>query len=116
MRRVLIVVAILAMPNQASAALNIYGNELYEMLWHAQKILRHSGTSEDFVPGTMGAGYVIGVIDSAENCVPPSIRRDQLLDITFRYLEAHPDQRRLPAPTLVRAAVAEKFPCPRGDQ
>jgi hypothetical protein len=107
MRRVLIVLAILAIPNLTFAAW-VDGNELYDLLSQKQKI------PSNVAAESVGVGYVIGVIDSAENCIPQEVTRGQLTDISFRYLDTHPEYRHFAASFLVRAAITEKFPCPKG--
>src|SRR5262252_6829053 len=111
MRRVLIVVALLTMPNLASAASYIDGNKLYEWLVIHRKTLTGTTTTQDQVSAALGLGYVLGTADSTANCIPGTVNSRQLADISLQYLEAHPGQRHLIASNLVRAAIAEKFPC-----
>ena len=113
MRGMLLIIVILAIPNLASAVVYLDGNELYDLLSHERNIHNEKADSKDFVRGSIGSGYVTGVIDATANCVPEAVNKRQLLDIAFRYLEAHPEQRHLPAPGLVMRAVTEKFPCPK---
>jgi hypothetical protein len=58
MRRALIVLAILAIPNSASAAIYMFGNELYEMLLSTRNIGAANETQKDVVSGSIGTGYV----------------------------------------------------------
>jgi hypothetical protein len=114
MRRALLVMAILAIPKLGWADAYVSGNELYQQLSKWRKSSTGIGHSEDLVPGNIGMGYVIGVVDSFENCIPQQVSRGQVIDIAFRYLDAHPEERQFSASSVVKVAVAEKFPCPRG--
>ena len=114
MRRTLLVMAILAIPKLGWADGYVSGNELYQQLSRWQKTSTGTGSVQDMVPGSIGIGYVIGVVDSFENCIPQHVSRGQVIDIAFRYLDAHPEERQFSASSVVKVAVAEKFPCPKG--
>jgi hypothetical protein len=44
-------------------------------------------------------------------CFPERSTRGQLVDVVKQYLDRHPEQRHLPAVTLVANALATAFPC-----
>jgi hypothetical protein len=111
--RLFLLISILATSRIASAAVYITGNELYDWLSRHRKIASGTVSSEDYVPLSSGLGYVLGVIDSVQNCIPTGVIRAQLQEITLQYLEIHPEERHLLAVNLVRRAIAEKFPCPK---
>lgn len=111
MRRALIAIVILAIPNLTWAGKYLDGNELYQQLLRRPKTSADPVTTDDLIYSRMAVGYVLGVIDSFENCIPQQVTRGQLADTTIQYLEAHPEQRHLVAASLVKVAVAEKFPC-----
>lgn len=59
-------------------------------------------------------GYVSGVVETPSDiiCLPQQgIEGGQLRDVVVKYLEAHPEMRRLPAAMLVQVALASAFPC-----
>ena len=114
MRRMLIVLAILAIPNLAWAEGYTNGNLLYQQLSSWRKFSARTGDQEDMITGMIGLGYVIGAIDAVDNCVPQQVTRGQAAEVVFRYLDAHPELRPFLAASLVKAAVAEKFPCQKG--
>lgn len=67
------------------------------------------------------AGYVLGVSDAQQAaqgaggagkvCLPATATSTQLAQSVERYLEAHPDKRKLAAQDLVLEALAADFPC-----
>jgi hypothetical protein len=114
MRYALVLILILAIPKLGWAEVYTSGNELYQQLSRWQKTSTGTGSVQDMVPGSIGIGYVIGVVDSFENCIPQHVSRGQVIDIAFRYLDAHPEERQFSASSVVKVAVAEKFPCPKG--
>jgi hypothetical protein len=67
-------------------------------------------------------GYVMAIADAARApnavgeagftvCGLEDVTVKQLLDVTTRYLSAHPEERHLSAFSLVAKALAEAFPC-----
>ena len=44
-------------------------------------------------------------------CLPESVERGQIIDISTKYFEANPAKRHLPARSLIRDALVEAFPC-----
>jgi hypothetical protein len=67
------------------------------------------------------AGYVLGVSDALQAaqgagapnrvCLPATAASTQLVESVGRYLDAHPEKRRLAAQDLVIEALSEQFPC-----
>ena len=45
-------------------------------------------------------------------CVPVDVESGQLLDVMTLYLQAHPENRHLPARGLYHLALQGAFPCP----
>lgn len=121
MRWLLIAMAALATP----AFADYYdGNELYGLLQaNSQFRLTKRATTQQAYESGIAQGYVGGVQDSANGqpvngflffCVPSEVKGSQAEEITLNYLKAHPEERHLPAKTLVIWALAEKFPCGKG--
>jgi len=66
-------------------------------------------------------GYVLGASDAEQArqglggpiriCITPTTGAQALADAVRRFLDAHPDKRRLAAQDLVREALTDAFPC-----
>lgn len=61
-------------------------------------------------------GFIHGTLDTFLaftdlTCVPDGISAGQAVKVVKRYLEKHPRQRPMPAPTLILLALTEEFPC-----
>jgi hypothetical protein len=63
-------------------------------------------------------GFVRGVVDQHSEaglkrqfCVPPAAYESQLAKVAFKSLKDHPERLHFSASSLVRAAMAESFPC-----
>ena len=112
--RVLILATIVAIPGAAIAQL-FDGNELYVELQTRNKITsgQASIVATDVVLANYAAGYIKGVVDSlnGKEFCPLGILVGQIIDVVFRYLDTHPDQRPLSAHLVVITALKEKFPC-----
>lgn len=113
--RLLVLATIVVTPGAAIAQL-FDGNELYAELQTRNKITsgQASVVATDVVLANYAAGYIKGVEDSLNGedfCVPLGILVGQVIDVVFRYLDTHPDQRPLSAHLLVTTALKEKFPC-----
>ena len=92
------------------------GNELYGFLQTQMRIGKGGAykTLQAAYEGGLGQGYVAGVVDAkngAAFCVPSGLRFNQTEEITFNYLNSHPEERHLSAWSLVVTAMSEKFPC-----
>jgi len=84
-------------------------NELYSYLVDFRK--NYSG---DDATAFIGAGYVVGVFDSGNGrlwCADDQVSVRQVIDITFNYLDQHPESRRFEAASIVREALSDAFPC-----
>jgi hypothetical protein len=68
-------------------------------------------------------GYVVGAADAfiasmnAQNAcwfrIPPNVNKQQMIDITVKYLNDHPEQRQYRAADLIFVAIVTAFPCPK---
>ena len=63
-------------------------------------------------------GFIMGTIEVGNDgktfCIPSrGITNGMIYDIVIRYLDAHPDELRFYAATLVMVAVGAVFPCRR---
>jgi len=56
-------------------------------------------------------GYVAGVVDSGDSCVPGHISLGAIRERVREYLESYPRQHKYTAESLVRRALAQAFPC-----
>ena len=66
-------------------------------------------------------GYIFGLLDGLELgeqfgakrrvCLPDGVTGGQLKDVVCRYVDANPDQRRVPASYLAETALEEAWPC-----
>ena len=110
----IIIMIILVIPTSAMSQDN--GNELYQWLNTRGKVESKIGIYNS----GLADGFVAGVVEASPNiCLPifrgdPSkseVTRGQIIDITVRFLESHPEQRHLSAALLVIRAISEKFPC-----
>ncbi|MES3110095.1 Rap1a/Tai family immunity protein [Sphingomonas aurantiaca] len=65
--------------------------------------------------------YVLGVVDGSRAavaadrtfCLSREIKSSQLRDAVKHHLEEEPEQRHLPAASIVRQVLHEHFPCPK---
>jgi hypothetical protein len=77
--------------------------------------------SQIMIEQTYCEGYAVGVADAlgapggkvfgVAACLPNGVTARQVMDVTMRFLEQHPELRHLPAVPLVAEALAEAFPC-----
>lgn len=73
--------------------------------------------SGDLTPASLCTGYVTGVADTLSSlglaCLPDKqVNVQQLINVTVKYLEDHPEQEHLAAPTVMSTAFSRAFPCP----
>jgi hypothetical protein len=61
-------------------------------------------------------GYIEDVVDQLIEahivCVPSQVTVGQIPDMVVKYLEAKPELRHLPGPSLIYQAIQPIFPCP----
>ena len=68
-------------------------------------------------------GYAGGIADAltafsiayptmVQVCMPAGITMQQTMDVVIRHLQAHPEDRHLPAAALAIEAFVATFPCP----
>jgi hypothetical protein len=55
-------------------------------------------------------GYVMGVVDSMDSCLP-EVKAGQLTLIVGKYLEAHPEKHHQSGNQVVMQAISQAFPC-----
>jgi len=63
-----------------------------------------------------GANGTAQELDNAVNgllgiCVPDTVERGQIIDISVKYFDENPEKRHLPARGLIRDALKVAFPC-----
>lgn len=79
------------------------------------KLLEWLERDESSMEGHLATGYIVGVVETLQNldvsCIPNEVTNGQIIDITERYLRAHPKLRHLLAPGLMRLAIREAYPC-----
>ncbi|WP_366512532.1 Rap1a/Tai family immunity protein [Mesorhizobium sp.] len=80
----------------------VFGNELHTQCGKA--------------PPPFAYGYIFGLIDVYDQkqgyfCLPSSVKGEQLFDVVCRYIDAHPDERHLPASVLAYRALRLAWPC-----
>ena len=64
-------------------------------------------------------GYVVGAADAyggSALCIPSTVTKGQLLDVTHQFLRAKPQHRDLPADVLILAALGEHWACPKNSK
>jgi Rap1a immunity proteins len=76
------------------------------------KALNHF-THEEFENCMVATGYIMGVVD-ALGLTPVSVTYGQDFEIIYAYLKNHLNQRQRPSLSLIRDALAEAFPPPKG--
>jgi hypothetical protein len=121
--RILLILAVLIPAPAFADGFFWDGNKLFLLL--QKQALIDSGkdpTTKDVMDASMSAGYVLGIVDyafadssvSPNVCVPDATQIRQLVEVTFKYLKAHPERRQEPASSVVSAALLETFPCRKG--
>ncbi len=119
MKRIIVLVLLLAAFPVRAAAVIATGNDLYERLVEFKR-----GSSRDVATASMGVGFVLGVAQALDEvrhprtgfkfCLPPrGVSQDQVSDAVLHYLEKNPQLRHLSAYTIVQAAFDQAFPCKR---
>jgi hypothetical protein len=76
-------------------------------------------TASNLAMQTYCVAYVAGVLDALNDssdddwaCVPSATRVPQLVGLVRKYLEEHPERRRVSATDVIRSALGQAFPCP----
>ena len=88
---------------------NFYdGNKLYEECSADQDV---NATKDGYC-----IGYISGVADLArwagfQICIPKTVSRRQIRDVTYKYIQDNPGDRHLNAEFLVFTALETEFPC-----
>jgi hypothetical protein len=82
------------------------GNELLSQCSNSNNLFE-LGQCYGFIEGTLETGN-----DGKTFCIPShGVTHGQIYNVVTRYLEAHPEQLRVFAATLVLVAVSIAFPC-----
>ena len=75
---------------------------------------------EDINFGKMYAlGYIVGAADAYQGnalCIPNTVTKGQLLDVTHQFLRAKPQHRDLAADVLILLALGEHWACPKNSK
>lgn len=75
---------------------------------------------EDTNFGKMYAlGYIVGTADTYQGnalCIPNTVTKGQLLDVTHQFLRAKPQHRDLAADVLILLALGEHWACPKNSK
>ncbi|TAK63374.1 Rap1a/Tai family immunity protein [Methylobacter sp.] len=111
----LILIAIMTMPMSANAGFNAFidGHKL-----HDKSRAYKSGDIDDADLYDAGAYvyYIMGVIDSNIGSglfCPQNITSDQAANVVTKYLNEHPQSLDSSGEALVKAALAQEWPCPK---
>jgi len=100
---------LLALAFVGSAHANVYEN--------GNTLLREI---EDTNFGKMYAlGYIVGTADTYQGnalCIPDTVTKGQLLDVTHQFLRAKPQHRDLAADVLILLALGEHWACPKNSK
>jgi hypothetical protein len=66
-------------------------------------------------------GYIWGALDTARGivklqaaCEPVGVNGEQLVALTIKYLDDHPEELKSSAASLIWKMYARAFPCPKG--
>jgi Rap1a immunity proteins len=106
MKKLLIAAVIAAFPYAASA--DMTGKELKEFC--QQHMQKSEATA-------MCTGYIWGSFDTARAlksaCEPAGVASTRLIDLTIKYLQAHPEELQLSAASLIVNVYKSEFPCPQ---
>lgn len=75
---------------------------------------------EDTNFGKMYAlGYIVGAADAYQGnalCIPNTVTKGQLLDVTHQFLRSKPQHRDLAADVLILLALGEHWACPKNSK
>ena len=75
---------------------------------------------EDTNFGKMYAlGYIVGAADAYQGnalCIPSTVTKGQLLDVTHQFLRSKPQHRDLAADVLILLALGEHWACPKNSK
>jgi hypothetical protein len=68
-------------------------------------------------------GYIWGALDTARGvvklqaaCEPVGVNGEQLVALTIKYLDDHPEELKSSAASLIWKMYARAFPCPKGSK
>ena len=112
------VVSMLApvMVRAGAASAFVTGNDLHDSLLSYDRVANHTSERFDPMAGMQAFGYIEGVADARNGigfCISSGVTPGQIVAVTEKYLNAHPEQWNLPASPLVVAALKKAFPCLR---
>ena len=64
-------------------------------------------------------GYIVGTADTYQGnalCIPNTVTKGQLLDVTHQFLRSKPQHRDLAADVLILLALGEHWACPKNSK
>jgi hypothetical protein len=117
MKKIVFLMALMLTTLNSHAVVNyLSGNQFYENLKEAKKSQPNNYTSAG-----IALGYLQGVVDSSNGvrnptsgtifCVPSGVSVNQLIDISYAYIENNPQFRHYTADSLIAASLSLAFPC-----
>jgi hypothetical protein len=56
-------------------------------------------------------GYISGVSQLVDDCEEENVTRGQVIKVTLKYIDEHPEELDKPASTIVSRALLKAFPC-----
>lgn len=90
------------------------GMKLHQLLMAYGRMETQTASGSDPTDAAIAMGYVSGVADSYQGdvvCLPTGATVGQLVAVTKKFLDEHPDQWNLPANLLVGRSLHLAFPC-----
>ena len=118
LRTIFAIVAILAVPISAHAALELTGIKLLEWCKATQRIDRDPKRvpNTDYQDAAYCGGYMMGYIDalppSSGACIPIGSTTTEYVMIYINWANAHPQFLHLQARNCVLTALSDAYPCP----
>lgn len=111
----LILIAIMLMPMSANAGFNAFidGHKLHDK---SRAYKRDDVETADLYDAAAYLYYIMGVIDSNISaglfCLQ-NISSDQAANVVTKYMNEHPESLDSSGVALVKAALAQEWPCPK---
>ena len=91
------------------------GNVLHDKLLAYDRVMHATGQGDDMQKGAGALGFVRGVADTlnlvGQLCTPSGTTGHQLVGITAKYVDDHPDEWHQDAARIVARALEAKFGC-----
>ena len=105
-----VVIAVMVISAGTRAQAFLTGNQLYDYC-ESKNDAAKTGFCLGFVVGTAETIGEVNTVNGSGTCFPLGATAEQTMDVTRRYLEAHPAERHEGATTLVANALLKAFPC-----